>query len=116
MYVARVPNRNSPPAILLRESYRAGDKVKTRTLANLSRWPEAKIQALIRLLKDEPMAAPADRLEIARALPHGHVAAVLGMARKLGLDRLLPRRPRRLAKQVHWFKQIVQASGQVWRE
>ena len=51
MYVTRVPNRGSPPAILLRESYRAGGKVRTRTLANLSRWPEAKIEALRRLLK-----------------------------------------------------------------
>src|SRR5260370_32361384 len=103
MYVARVPNRNSPPAILLRESYRMGDKVKSRTLANLSRWPEAKIQALTRLLKDEPVAAPGrrdsgDRFEIDRSLPHAHIAAVLGMARKLGLDRLLPRRPSRLVK------------------
>ncbi len=98
MYVARVPNRNSPPAILLRESYRVGDKVKTRTLANLSGWPEAKIQALARLLKDEAAAAPADRFAIERSLPHGHIAAVLGTARKLGLDRLLPHRPSRLAK------------------
>jgi Transposase DDE domain len=98
MYIARVPNRNSPPAILLRESYRAGNKVKTRTLANLSRWPEAKIQALAGVLKAEPMASPADRFEIERSLPHGHVSAVLGMARKLGLDRLLPHRPTRLAK------------------
>jgi hypothetical protein len=100
MYVARVPNRNSPPAILLRESYRVGDRVKTRTLANLSRWPEAKIQALSRVLKDEPLAAPAERFEIERALPHGHVAAVLGMARKLGLDRLLPQRPSRLGQLI----------------
>ena len=98
MYVARVPNRNSPPASLLRESYRVGTRVKTRTLANLSRWPEAKIQALSRVLKDEPVAAPADRFEIERSLPHAHIAAVLGMARKLGLDHLLPRRPSRLAK------------------
>src|SRR6266481_2855535 len=98
MYVARVPNRSSPPAILLRESYRAGDKVKTRTLANLSGWPEAKIHALSRLLKDEAAPVPADRFAIERALPHGHIAAVLGMARKLGLDRLLPSRPSRLAK------------------
>ena len=98
MYVARVPNRNSPPAILLRESYRVGNRIKTRTLANLSRWPEAKIQALSRVLKDELVAAPADRFEIERSLPHGHIAAVLGMARKLGLDHLLPRRPSRLAK------------------
>jgi Transposase DDE domain len=98
MYVARIPNRNSPPAILLRESYRAGDKVKTRTLANLSSWPEAKIQALSRLLKDEAAPAAAAPFAIERSLPHGHIAAVLGMARKLGLDRLLPQRPSRLAK------------------
>jgi hypothetical protein len=98
MYVTRVPNRGSPPAILLRESYRDGDKVKTRTLANLSRWPEAKIEALRRVLKGETVVAPPERLAIERSLPHGHVAAVLGMARKLGLDRLLPRRPARLAK------------------
>jgi hypothetical protein len=98
MYVARVPNRTSPPAILLRESYRVGDKVKTRTLANLSRWPEAKIQALSRVLKDEPLTAPAEAFKIERAWPHGHVAAVLGLARKLGLDRLLPARPARLSK------------------
>jgi hypothetical protein len=98
MYVTRVPNRGSPPAILLRESYRDGNKVKTRTLANLSRWPEAKIEALRLVLKGAPVAAVPDRLAIERSLPHGHVAAVLGMARKLGLDRLLPRRPGRLAK------------------
>jgi len=102
MYVARVPNRNSPPAILLRESYRAAGKVKTRTLTNLSGWPEAKIQALARLLKDEaaPAADPraSSGLAIERSLPHGHIAAVLGIARRLGLDRLLPQRPSRLAK------------------
>ncbi len=97
MYVTRVPNRGSPPAILLRESYRDGDKVKTRTLANLSRWPEAKIEALRRVLKGAAVAVP-ERLTIERSLPHGHVAAVLGMARKLGLERLVRRRPERLAK------------------
>jgi hypothetical protein len=96
MYVTRVPNRGSPPAILLRESYRAGGKVKTRTLANLSRWPEAKIEALRRVLKGEAVVAASEQLTIERSLPHGHVAAVLGLARKLGLDRLLPRRPGRL--------------------
>ena len=74
MYIARVPNRSSPPAILLRESYRVGGQVKTRTLANLSRWSEAKIQALSRVLKDQPSAAPAERFEIERALPHRHIA------------------------------------------
>jgi hypothetical protein len=97
MYVTRVPNRGSPPAILLRESYRDGDKVKTRTLANLSRWPEAKIEALKRALNGETLVALPDRLAIERSLPHGHVAAVLGTARRLGLDRLLPPRPARLA-------------------
>jgi hypothetical protein len=98
MYVTRVPNRGSPPAILLRESYRAGTKDRTRTLANLSRWPEAKIEALRRVLKGETLVAPPERLAIERSLPHGHVALVLGVARKLGLDRLVPRRPERLAK------------------
>ena len=97
MYVTRVSNRGSPPAILLRESYRAGGKVRTRTLANLSRWSEAKIEALRRVLKGEAVVAPRGQLAIERSLPHGHVAAVLGFARKLGLDRLVPRRPERLA-------------------
>ena len=53
MYVARVPNRSSPPAILLRESYREGDKVKTRTVANLSSWSSERVEALRRALKGE---------------------------------------------------------------
>src|SRR5260370_40589980 len=90
MYAERIPNRNSPPAILLRESYRDGDKIKKRTLANLSDWPAAKIEALRRVLRDEALA-PADQqaLSVLRSLPHGHVAAALGTLRKLGLDRLL---------------------------
>src|SRR5919106_2635094 len=100
MYVTRVPNRGSPPAILLRESYRAGGKVRTRTLANLSRWPDAKVEALRRVLKGEAVVAVPERLAIERSLPHGHVAAVLGMTKKLGLDRLLPRLPGRLARLV----------------
>ena len=99
MYVERIPNRNSPPAILLRESYRDGHKFKRRTLANLSHWPAAKIEALRRVLRDEVLV-PADQqgLTLLRSLPHGHVVAVLGMLRKLGLDRLLSqggRQPRR---------------------
>jgi hypothetical protein len=99
MYVTRVPNRTSPPAVLLRESYREGGKVKTRTLANLSDWPDAKVEALRRVLRGETFLAPAaDRCEIERSLPHGHVAVGLGTLRRAGLDRLLPRRPERLAK------------------
>ena len=98
MYVTRVPNRGSPPAVLLRESYRDGGKVRTRTLANLSQWPDAKVEALRRVLKGERLAAAPGRLTIERSWPHGHVAAVLGLAQKLGLARLLPQRPQRLAK------------------
>src|SRR5258707_6021337 len=98
MFVARIPNRNSPPAILLRESYREGDKIRSRTLANLSHWPADKINALRRVLKAEELVSPAEQLRIERSLPHGHVAAVLGMARKLGLHHLLPDKPRRLAR------------------
>src|SRR5258708_11349612 len=98
MFVSRIPNRNSPPAILLRESYRDGDKVKSRTLANLSHWPDDKINALRRVLKGEELVSPAEQLRIERSLPHGHVAAVLGMARKLGLHHLVPDKPRRLAR------------------
>ena len=97
MYVTRVPNRSSPPAILLRESFRKDGKVKTRTLANLTDWPEAKVEALRRVLRGETLVVAGDRLAIERSLPHGHVVAVLGTLRRIGLDRLLPRRPERLA-------------------
>ncbi|MGH3214754.1 MAG: IS1634 family transposase, partial [Trebonia sp.] len=97
MYVVRVPNRGSPPAILLRESYREDGKVKNRTLANLSAWPEAKVEALSRVLKGQPPpAADLDgSFEITRSLPHGHVAAVLGTARQLGLEELIDPVPSR---------------------
>jgi Transposase DDE domain len=98
MYVERVPNRNSPPAILLRESYRADGKIKKRTLANLSHWPQAKIEALRRVLRDEAVVAPDQALTLLRSLPHGHVAAALGTARQIGLDRILSgggRQPKR---------------------
>jgi hypothetical protein len=96
MYVAKVPNRGSPPAVLLRESYREAGKVKNRTLANLSAWPEAKVDALTRVLKGQPPAAAAEgTFEIARSLPHGHVAAVLGAARELRLEELIDPAPSR---------------------
>ena len=98
MYVAAIPNRNSPPAILLRESYREGARVRNRTLANLSHWPAAKIEALRALLRGKPVAASTLALEqsfeIERSLPHGHVAAVLGTLKRLGLDRLLEAKTR----------------------
>jgi DDE family transposase len=90
MYIESVPNRNSPPAILLRESYRDGVKIKKRTIANLSDWPTELVEGLRTLLKGG-IAAPADQQSIIvrRSLPHGHVAAVLGVLRDIGLDRIL---------------------------
>ncbi len=101
MYVTRIANRNSPPAILLRESFREGGKVKSRTLANISHWPDAKVEALRRVLANEaalPLAAQG--FEIERSLAHGHVAAVLGTLRRLKLDQALPQRPDRMAKLI----------------
>ena len=96
MYVARVPNRGSPPAILLRESYRQDGKVKTRTLANLSHWPEPKVDALAQTLKGLPPKLDLSQaFEITRSLPHGHVAAVLGTARRLGVEELIDATPSR---------------------
>ena len=102
MYIATIPNRSSPPAILLRESYRTGKKVKTRTLTNITAWPPEKIQALRRVLADEPIlpvasegAERSSAFEIQRSLPHGHVAAVLGTLRRLGLERIVASRPAR---------------------
>jgi len=89
MYIESVPNRNSPPAILLRETWREGPKIHKRTLANLSHWPMEKIEALRRLLKDEPLVGAKETFVIEQSLPHGHIEAVLGTIRKLGLDTIL---------------------------
>jgi hypothetical protein len=95
MYVAIVPNRSSRPAILLRESYRDGASVKNRTLANLSDWPPEQIETLRAALRGDKLVPAGEGMEIVRALPHGHVAAALGMARRIGLDELLPDGPER---------------------
>ena len=97
MYVAVVPNRNSPPAILLREAFRAQGKVKNRTLANISHWPPAQIEALRLVLKGNTSVGPhlPEAFDIVRSLPHGNVAAVLGMMRQLKLDQLLQPGPQR---------------------
>ena len=89
MYIETVPNRNSPPAILLREGWREGGKVKKRTLANLSKWPKAKVDALRRVLKNEPLVGRGEAFDIVRSRPHGHVAAVLGTLKRLRLDRII---------------------------
>jgi len=92
MYIERVPNRRSPPAVLLRESFREGGRVRKRTLANLSHLPDTTIEQLRRALRGESLVAMDDAFAIVRARPHGHVAAVLGTLRKLGLERLLASR------------------------
>src|SRR3977135_2754246 len=92
MYVAVVPNRGSPPANLLRESYREAGKTKNRTLANLTRWPAERIEQLRAVLRGDKLLPAAGAVEIVRALPHGHVLAALGTARRIPLDALLPRR------------------------
>ena len=103
MYIESVPNRHSPPAILLRESYREAGKVRKRTLANLSKWPPVVVEGLRILLKGGTAVADlSTAFDITRSRPHGHVAAVLGTLRKLRLDRTLaatasPERERTIA-------------------
>src|ERR1700745_3493754 len=89
MYIASVPTRNSPPAILLREGWREGNKTRQRTLANVSVCPKEKIETFRRLLRDEPLVSPHDLFATQKSLPHGHVQAVLEMIGKLELDRLI---------------------------
>lgn len=90
MYIEAVPNRNSPPAILLRESYRDNGKVKKRTVLNLSDWPPELIEGFKALLKGGTvLPAKQPVFTIKRSLPHGHIAAILGTLRKIGLDRML---------------------------
>ena len=91
MYVATIPNRNSRPAILLREGYRENGKVKNRTLKNLSDWPAERVELLRAALRGDGLAPAGKGMEIERALPHGHVLAALGTARAIELDALLPR-------------------------
>jgi hypothetical protein len=88
MYIEAVPNRGSPPAILLRESFRDNGRVRKRTLANLSDWPTPLVEGFRTLLKGG-VAVAAEGIRIRRALPHGHAVAVLGTIRAIGLDRLL---------------------------
>ena len=89
MFIDVVPNRTSPPAILLREGYREGGKVKKRTLANLSKLPPEAIEALKRVLAGETLVSTEEHLTIERSLAHGAVAAVVGTIRKLGLEQVL---------------------------
>lgn len=93
MFIDIVPNRKSPPAVLLREAWREGQRVRKRTVANLTDWPKEKVEALRRVLKNEPLMAPEEAFAIEQSLPHGQVEAVLGTIRKLGLERLISSTP-----------------------
>lgn len=93
MYIERVPNRNSRPAILLREGWREGKKTRKRTIANLTNWPESKVGALRLLLRGEPMVSAREAFVVERTVPHGHVEAVLGTIKKLGLDSIIFSKP-----------------------
>jgi hypothetical protein len=97
MYIEAVPNRNSPPAVLLRETYRQNGKFCKRTLGNLSHWPApslacsvAYVEGLRGVLKGGTVIpAGQDAFTVIRSLPHGHVAAALGIARRIGLEGIL---------------------------
>lgn len=94
MFVETIKNRNSPPCILLRETYRENGKVRHRTLANLSSWPEEIVHALRQALRRHRDGLPADPgvnadMRVERSLPHGHVKAVVETVKRLGLDRLI---------------------------
>jgi transposase len=89
MYIEIVPNRNSRPAVLLREGWREGKKICKRTLANLTDWPAQKVDALRRVLKEELLVSPDEAFSIERSLPHGHVELILEVIRRLGLDKAI---------------------------
>src|SRR5260370_21683358 len=93
MYIETVPNRTSPPAILLREGWCQGHKPRKRSLGNLSDWPQEKFETFRRLLRDEPLVSPQDLLSTLKTLPHGHVEALLLAMRKLGLDAMIAAKP-----------------------
>src|SRR6266704_5852018 len=94
MYIETVPNRGSRPAVLLREGWREDGKVKKRTVANLSDWPEHKVQALAAVLKGKPVVGDVEQaFDVVRSVPHGHVAAVLRSLEKIKLDQVISRSP-----------------------
>jgi len=92
MFIEAIPNRNSPPAILLRRSIRRGARTYKETLLNLTRWPADVVVGLDRLLRGEKLVSLGDVFVVERSLPHGHVEAVLGMIEKLAVDKVIASR------------------------
>jgi hypothetical protein len=95
MYVETVPNRNSPPAILLREGWREGKRVRKRTIANLTNWPQDKIDRLRLVLKNVPLVHPDELFVVEHSLPHGHIEIVLLALSRLRLPALIDPKPSR---------------------
>jgi transposase len=93
MYIEKIPNRNSPPAILLRKSWREGGKIRKRTIANLSEWDENLIIGFQKLLKGAVPVFPGEIFSIFKSLPHGHVEAILGVIKQIGLDTMIGSKP-----------------------
>jgi transposase len=103
MYIEKVPNRNSPPAVLRPDSYREGDQVKKRTLANLSKLPDDIIDNLKLALKGATLSMTEgipNHFEVIRSLPHGHVMAILETIKKLGLDKIISEKSSRIRNLV----------------
>ncbi len=93
MYIETISNRNSPPAILLRESWREGKKTKKRTIANLTNWPAEIVESFRKILLGAVAVHPKDLFSIERSVPHGHVKAILGMMHHLKLDDIIASKP-----------------------
>jgi len=93
MYIEYVPNRKSKPTILLREGRRVGKKILKKTLLNITHWDPTHIEGLRRVLKGEILLSPDDLFSIKSSRPHGHVEAVLGTMKRLGLPQLISSRP-----------------------
>ena len=92
-HIETIPNQANKPAILLREAWRDGTRIRKKTLANLSRFPPEVINGFRTVLKGGlAVQDPSDLLRVERSWAHGHVAAVLGTCRQLGLERLLHHR------------------------
>src|SRR3989304_3442735 len=95
MHIDIVPNRTSPPAVLLRESYREGPKVRKRTLANLPALSAEQVDAIRRTLRGETLVPLADLFEIVHSHHHGHVQAIRTAMQQLGFEALIASRPSR---------------------
>lgn len=93
MFIDIIPNRNSKPTTLLREAWRDGKKTFKRTVANISHWPQAKVNALRAVLQNKPLVPRDELFAIEKTIPHGHVKAILGTIKKLGLDKIISSKP-----------------------